>query len=801
MPAKKSKRQPAGRRKTTGQTGKKRAKKRSSGRRAAPVRRKRKPSRRRSWLVAKLLLLVIIVIATWVGWQGLTVYRQFEGRLWSVPARVFASPLEIYAGLVISQKEFINALRQLGYRAADGETVREATWWKSGKSLRLMTRSFRFPDGSRSHGAVQIDFDNKGIDRIRAVSGEEIPVLRLDPQEIGSIFPAHGEDRLVLEPDQVPGLLRQALVATEDHNFYRHHGVDPVAVARAAWVNLRSGGIRQGGSTLTQQLIKNYFLDNRRTFGRKIREAVMAIWLDGLYDKEEILTAYVNEIYLGQDGRRAIHGFGLASRFYFGRPLSELDLPETALLVALVRGPSYYNPWKHPERATERRNLVLGLMARLGMVTEETAAKAGISDLALARTDTRAGYFPAYLDLVRHQLERDYKRQDLATEGLLVYTALDPAIQRSAGEALTGGIERLISKNQALGDLNGAIVVTRLQTGEVQAVIGGRHAGFDGFNHALLAERPIGSLVKPAVFLAAIETGRFSLASIVRDEPLSVPLENGDIWQPGNFKGNGEGEVTLVDALARSLNLATVRVGLDAGTENVVRLLKRLGVSKDLKPYPSLLLGAIDMTPFQVAQLYSSLANDGFHMPLRAVREVVDAEGRAVTRYGIEISQAAKPIDVRQVNSGLVQVMARGTGKSARSRLPAGFVTAGKTGTSDQFRDSWFAGFTGDNLAVVWLGHDDGAPTGLTGASGALQIWADLIAAIGGSGYRPPQIEGLVDVWVDMGTGELVTETCGDPVRLALPEETRLPVNQGCGPSDTNLAERVLDWLKRLGSR
>ena len=527
----------------------------------------------------------------------------------------------------------------------------------------------------------------------------------------------------------------------------------------------------------------------------------MAIWLDGLYDKEEILTAYVNEIYLGQDGRRAIHGFGLASRFYFGRPLSELDLPETALLVALVRGPSYYNPWKHPERATERRNLVLGLMARLGVVTEETAAKAGVSDLALARTDIRAGYFPAYLDLVRHQLERDYKRQDLATEGLLVYTALDPAIQRSAGEALTGGIERLISKNQALGDLNGAIVVTRLQTGEVQAVIGGRHAGFDGFNHALLAERPIGSLVKPAVFLAAIETGRFSLASIVRDEPLSVPLENGDIWQPGNFKGNGEGEVTLVDALARSLNLATVRVGLDAGTENVVRLLKRLGVSKDLKPYPSLLLGAIDMTPFQVAQLYSSLANDGFHMPLRAVREVVDAEGRAVTSYGIEISQAAKPIDVRQVNSGLVQVMARGTGKSARSRLPAGFVTAGKTGTSDQFRDSWFAGFTGDNLAVVWLGHDDGTPTGLTGASGALQIWADLIAAIGGSGYRPPQIEGLVDVWVDMGTGELVTETCGDPVRLALPEETRLPVNQGCGPPDTNLAERVLDWLKRLGSR
>ncbi len=664
-----------------------------------------------------------------------------------------------------------------------------------------MTRPFRFSDGRRSHQAVQIDFDRSGIDRIRAVSGEEIAVLRLDPQEIGSIFPAHGEDRLVLEPDQVPELLRQALVATEDHNFYRHHGIDPVAVARAAWVNLRSGSIRQGGSTLTQQLVKNYFLDNRRTFGRKIREAVMAVWLDALYDKEEILTAYINEIYLGQDARRAIHGFGLASRFYFGRPISELDLPETALLVALVKGPSYYNPWKHPERASERRNLVLEVMTQRGYVTEKAAGKAGAADMSLSASGNHAGYFPAYLDLVRHQLEKDYRRQDLANEGLVVFTALDPMIQSSAGQALTQGIKRLVSADSELGDLNGAIVVTRVQTGEVQAVIGGRRAGFDGFNHALMAERPIGSLVKPAVYLAAIETGRFSMASVVRDEPLSVSLDNGDSWQPRNFKGNGEGEVTLVDALTRSLNLATVRIGLDVGVEDVVAVLKRLGVSKNLQPYPSLLLGAIDMTPFQVAQMYSSLANDGFHMPLRAVRDVVDAEGRAVTRYGIEISRVAKPTDVRQVNSGLVQVMARGTGKSARRRLPRGLITAGKTGTSDQFRDSWFAGFTGDNLAVVWLGHDNGTPTGLTGASGALQIWADLIAAIGGSGYRPPQIKGLVDVWVDMSTGELVTETCGDPVRLALPEDTRLPVSQSCGPPATNLAEKVLDWLKRLGDR
>ncbi|MGI9264705.1 MAG: penicillin-binding transpeptidase domain-containing protein, partial [Gammaproteobacteria bacterium] len=432
---------------------------------------------------------------------------------------------------------------------------------------------------------------------------------------------------------------------------------------------------------------------------------------------------------------------------------------------------------------------------------EQDADKARNSGLSLARAVDRRGYFPSYLDLVRRQLEKEYKREDLASEGLTVFTALDPAIQRNAGQALTDSIDALSSKTPALANLNGAVVVTRVQTGEVQAIIGGRKSIAGSFNRALMAERPIGSLVKPAVLLAAIESGRFSLASMVLDEPISVPLQNGDVWNPGNFEGDGEGEVTLVGALVRSLNLAIVRLGMDVGTDKLVSVLKRLGIKREIQPYPSLLLGAIDLTPFEVAQLYSSLANSGFHTPLRAVRDVVDAQGNSVRRYGIDLSQAASPADIQQLNSGLVQVMSIGTGRSAARNLPKGFVTAGKTGTSDQFRDSWFAGFSGDNLAVVWLGHDDGAPTGLTGGTGALQVWSHLIAAIGGSGYKPLQTEGVVDVWVDIGTGELVTEGCGDAVLLSLPEETRLKVSQDCRPENANLAEKVMDWLRRLGER
>ncbi len=746
----------------------------------------------------RLAAVGIAAFVAWILWEGLVVYLQFQGRHWDQPARVYASPLELYAGRAMSAQVLVDALTGLGYRQADGGQVTGPSWWRKGSTVRLRTRPFRFWDGEQAAVTAQVDLDGQQIRRLRTADGQDLPVLRLDPLEIGSIFPSHGEDRLTLGPEDIPDQLRRALVSVEDRSFYSHHGIDFSAILRAAWVNLRAGAVRQGGSTLTQQLVKNFFLDSRRTIGRKLREAVMAVWLEALYDKEEILTAYVNEVYLGQDGPRAVHGFGLGSRFYFGRPLAELELHEQALLVALVRGPSYYNPWRHSERALERRNLVLRRLAEESLIDAAAAEKAVSKPLGVLPAGFRAGYHPAFLDLVRRQLAQDYDEDDLTSTGLRVFTTLDPAAQRAAEESLSTGIKRLAEGQDARSEMQGAAVVTQMQTGEVLAVVGGRDTGFDGFNRALEAARPIGSLVKPAVYLAAVERGDFTFASRVADEPVQVPLPNGDIWSPGNFSGETHGQVTLARALAESLNLATVNLGLEVGVDRVARVLGRLGAPQPVPEYPAVLLGALEMTPFQVADIYATIASGGFRSAPRAVREVVDAQGEPVGRYPLEVRQAFEPSHVYQLNRALMLVMQRGTGRSAASRLPAGMVSAGKTGTSDEFRDSWFAGFGGDNLVVVWLGNDDNTPVNLSGGRGALPIWADIMTRLGGGEFPAVAPEGMVDAWVDYQSGQLAAPDCGDPVIVGLPEDAELPVMVGCGPERRSLGDTVKDWLKRL---
>ena len=763
----------------------------------------KRQTRKSAWLgrsLGRLLGIAGLLLVAWVLWEGLVVYLQFERRHWDEPARVYAAPAEIYVGRTLTARQLARTLSQLGYREAAGDRVEGPTWWRRGDTLRVRTRSFDFWDGPQDVRVVQVDFRDGRVSRLRDADGTDLPLLRLDPLEIGSIFPAHGEDRLALRPADIPPLLRDALIAVEDRDFERHHGLDYTAMLRAIWVNLRAGEVRQGGSTLTQQLVKNYFLHSRRTLGRKLREAVMSLWLEALYDKDEIFTAYVNEIYLGQDGRRAVHGFGLGSRFYFGRPLSELELHELALLVAVVRGPSYYNPWRYSERALQRRDRVIEAMRGEGAVSEREAARALKAGLGVRSAGFRAGYHPAFLDLVRRQLRTDYRDDDLTTGGLSVFTTLEPEIQRVAEEALSSGIARLAEQAELRADMQGATIVARVRTGDVTAVVGGRETGFDGFNRALEASRPIGSLVKPAVYLAAIEGGDRHLAGLILDEPVEVPLPEGDVWRPGNFSGKTHGEVTLVRALAESFNLATVRLGLETGVERVAAVLERMGAEGGVAPLPSLLLGAIDMTPYQVAGLYATLASGGFRSPLRAVREVVGPGGEPLSRYPIEVAQAFDAADIYQLNSGLMQVMARGTGRTAAVHLPADRATAGKTGTSDEFRDSWFAGFDGDNLAVVWLGNDDNSPIGLSGGRGALPIWANVMAGLEVGGVRAAPPPGLVDAWVDYSTGEMVTATCGDGALLGLPEDTRLPVRAGCGLEKRSLGETVKDWLRRLGN-
>jgi penicillin-binding protein 1B len=756
-------------------------------------------SRRLIFGLIGLATLAIAALALWIWLLDRQIVQQFEGRRWDLPAQVYARPLELYAGQRLGADELQRELSALGYSKASSIKT-QGTYARLSGRIVLMTRPFQFWDSAQPAQKATISFGAGGITALSDERGRDLPLLRLDPPFIGNIFTAHGEDRMVLGPDQVPELLLESLKIVEDRDFDTHGGISLRAITRAMWANIRAGGIEQGGSTLTQQLVRSYFLDNRRTLTRKLREALMSILLELHFDKPDILNAYVNEIYLGQAGDRAIHGFGLASQFYFGKPLTELEPQETALLIAVVRGPSWYDPRRQPERTRKRRDMILDLMAEFELIPEDVASKAKQRELGVrGKATSFASYNPTFMDLVRRELRADYKEEDLLNAGLRIMTTLDPRIQALAEQRLKEGLDELeTSRKRTAGSLDGAIVVTGTQTPDVVAIVGGRNARMQGFNRALDAKRPIGSLVKPVVFLAGFESGRYTAATLIDDAPLSIRLDTGKTWSPQNYDRQYRGPVPAVRALAESLNTPTVRMGMDVGPKKVARLFKSLGVTKAPQPLPSLLLGAVDLAPMEVAQVYNSLGNGGFHAPLKAVRAVLDADGKPLERYQLKINRAADPSAVAQLTASMLQVVDRGTARGARRWLPAELGVAGKTGTSDDLRDSWFAGFTNDHVVVVWVGADDNSPTGLSGASGALPIWARLVAGFGDLGYEALPAEDLADVSFDYATGMMARAECGDLISLPLPAGTVLPARPDCIPESDNLTRRGIEWLKDL---
>jgi penicillin-binding protein 1B len=746
--------------------------------------------------------IVVLAGVIYGGYLDHEVTHQFEGRRWTLPAQIYAAPLELYAGLALPQPDLEHELQRLQYRHVD-RLERPGTYREQGNRVDIALRPARFADETRPASILSVTLDANGIESLRDSTGKDVAIMRLEPLLIGSIFPIHGEDRIVVTPQEVPPLLPAALKAVEDRNFDSHHGVDPMGIARALWVNVRAGQIEQGGSTLTQQLVKSYFLDSRRTAGRKLREAAMALALEAHFSKADLMNAYINEIFLGQDGDRAIHGFGLASQFYFGKPLSELDLSEVALLVSIVRGPSYYDPRRHPDRARVRRDLVLKLMAERNIIKPaeaQAAAKKPLGVLAKAS----GTYYPAYLDFVRRTLRRDYRNEDLTQEGLRIYTSLEPRAQDQAEHALERELDRLDhARKYPDSKLEGAVVVTSSQSGDVIAIVGSRNVGYDGFNRALDARRPFGSLVKPFIYLTALETGRYNAATVVQDAPVSIKLVNGKLWQPENFTRQTYGPVPLVRALAESLNLATVGVGMDIGLHKISETLQRFGLPRAPAEVPSMLLGAVDVTPMEVAQMYNGLANGGFRTPLRAVRAVISADGKSIRAFPLEVTPVASPENIYELDRMMEQVMVRGTGKPARSVLPANLVVAGKSGTSSDLRDNWFAGFSGSHVAVVWVGYDDNLPTGFTGSSGALPVWARLMAGLGTTSWNAPMPEALAETWIDYPTGLQVDSGCSstDSAPIAVPVGTQIPFKTGCGAQASGIGEivkRAGEWLRDI---
>ncbi len=756
---------------------KKPVRKKNAAVRKKVVRRKRKPASKKSarrgfpwlkWLLG-LTLLAMLVVGGYSLYLSQVVRIKFEGKRWAIPARVYARPLELYVGANLTTERLQAELRALGYRKVK-KVGSVAQWSRSGSHFVFQTRDFLFWDGMEPSRRVSLRIGGSTVAALKdAASGKSLDVLRLEPPEIGSIYPSHKEDRVLVRRDELPDHLVAALLAAEDRDYFHHHGINLYSIARALMANVRAGRTVQGGSTLTQQLVKNFFLTPERSLWRKANEALMAIILDARYGKDEILEAYANEVFLGQDGDRAIHGFGLAAYYYFNRPLNELNLAETALLVGLLKGASYYNPRKHPERALQRRNLVLQLMVDQGFIDQKTADKAMKQPLGVGKKGRLSNArHPAFIDLVRRQLQRDYQEEDLTSEGLRIFTTLDPWAQQLLDKQISSGLSSLEKRRKLpAGTLQAAMVLVSPQGGEIRALSGGREAGYAGFNRALDAVRPIGSLIKPVIYLLALShPDDYSLVTLLEDEPVHLKDVRGRVWSPKNYDKKAHGLVPLHRALAKSYNLATVHLGLALGVRNVVSLLHSLGVQRELSPLPSLLLGAVSLSPLEVAQFYQVFAAAGFRSPLRAIREIVDAQGQPLQRYPLEVAQVAEPGPVYLLDRNLVEVMRAGTGRGIRRYLPESLEVAGKTGTTDELRDSWFAGFSGDWLAVAWVGRDDNKPAGLTGSSGALVLWGRVMKALKPQPLGLLSPEDIVYIWVDPQTGYLSADYCEGAIAM-----------------------------------
>ena len=761
--------------------------------------RSRRKRVRKSFPWFRLLLVLLLVFAGYVAWLDFQVTSQFNGKRWSLPARVYARPLELYAGRVLTADQFASELRALNYRAVS--SVQQAGQYSRNREVfHVTSRPFDFWDGEEPARNLRVSFSGSNIVALEDRStGKPLSLARLDPVLVGSFYPAHNEDRVLLKLEEVPVSLTNALIAIEDRNFYRHHGVSPLAILRAMWANVRARGVVQGGSTLTQQLVKNFFLTNERSLVRKLNEAIMAVLLELHYSKDEILEAYLNEVYLAQDGQRSINGFGLASYFYFDRPLSELSVEQYALLVGLVKGPSYYNPWKHPDRARERRNLVLDIMAQLQLLEPEQAVRAKSQQLSIGSSGRKAiNTFPAFLELVRRQLQTDYRDEDITSEGLSIFTTLDPQVQWALEESLEQRLAEIeAARGSQRGKLEGAAVVTSVQGGEVLAVAGGRSPKFAGFNRALDASRQVGSLLKPAVYLTALEQpDRYTLATLLDDSPLTWKARNGDVWEPQNYDKENHGQVPLYLALAHSYNVSTARLGLELGVDAVIRTLRRMGVEGKLNPYPSLLLGATEMTPIQVTRMYQTYASGGFDTPLRAITAVLAADKAPLQRYPLNVRAAIKPEYAQLITTAMMYAVRIGTGQAIYHVLPADRNVAGKTGTTDDLRDSWFAGFTGDRLGVVWIGRDDNQSTGLTGSTGALRVWRDLFAHFDDSSWMQTATDGIEYQWIDPVSGLLADSFCPDAVQL--PFITGSAPQQYAACAQGSVLPEAVDWFKEL---
>jgi penicillin-binding protein 1B len=759
------------------------------------------------------------VVARSVVQLDQVVRARFSGRLFRVPSRVLSAPTILYPGLDWKQIGLQTTLQRLGYRdSASAANLALGRYAWSGADVWIHRRAFEHPTRAEPARVLHLRLSGSVIEELRdADTDRELGAAFLEPELVGAYYGPDHEQRELVRVGDVPPHLIDAILAVEDQRFLSHRGVDVRRIGGALLANLRAGGIRQGGSTLTQQLVKNFFLTPERSYRRKVQEAAMALIVEARYEKDAILEAYLNEIYLGQRGSTAIHGVGEAARFYFGKGVRDLTLPESALIAAIIKSPNGLSPHAdNPARTLERRDLVLELMREQGRIDDATFAAAQAEPLRVAQLSPEPREARYFLDALQRQLPDFYGSATLTTEGLQIYSTLDLRLQRAAARALSEELarfEKAYPKLAPKGEsrLEGCLIALRPQTGEVLALVGGRDYARSQFDRCTQARRPAGSVFKPFVYAAALEPGRggppVTLAAWVDDTPLEVATPAGP-WRPKNFDREYHGRVPIREALERSYNVATARLAQQVGIPRVAEMARRLGIESPLSNVPSLGIGAADLTPLELARAYATLANGGIRPHIRTFEDVVDPTAGTLERQPIEFERVLDGGTAYLVTSLLEGVVERGTASALR-RLGLVGPIAGKTGTSNEERDAWFVGYTPELVAVVWVGFDEPRSLGLAAAGIALPVWGRFLreatgGQVRGAFLRPADVQ---EIEIDPTSGAVALAGC--PARrleyfLAGTEPAMTCPGwsepwRGDEPGAPNLLERIFDaWLDRL---
>lgn len=732
----------------------------------------RKPRGKRGWfwLLLKLFIVFVVLIAIYGVYLDQKIRSRIDGKVWQLPAAVYGRMVNLEPDMSISKNEMVKLLQATQYRQVTKMT-RPGEFTVQAKSIEMIRRPFDFPDSKEGQVRARLTFDGDRLETIENMDNDrQFGFFRLDPRLITMLSSANGEQRLFVARNGFPDLLVDTLLATEDRHFYEHDGISLYSIGRAVLANLTAGRTVQGASTLTQQLVKNLFLSSERSYWRKANEAYMAVLMDARYSKGRILELYMNEVYLGQSGDNEIRGFPLASLYYFGRPVEELSLDQQALLVGMVKGASIYNPWRNPKLALERRNLVLRLLQQQQVIDQE------LYDMLSARplgVQPRGGVIspqPAFMQMVRQELQSKLGDKVKDLSGVKIFTTFDSVAQDAAEKAAVEGIP-VLKKQRKLSDLETAMVVVDRNTGEVRAMVGGAEPQYAGYNRAMQARRSIGSLAKPATYLTALsQPNLYRLNTWIADAPISLRQPNGQVWSPQNDDKQFSGQVMLVDALTRSMNVPTVNLGMALGLPAITDTWQKLGVPKDqLHPVPAMILGALNLTPIEVAQAFQTIASGGNRAPLSALRSVIAEDGSVLYQSFPQAERAVPAQAAYMTLWTMQQVVQRGTGRQLGAKYP-GLHLAGKTGTTNNNVDTWFAGIDGREVVITWVGRDNNQPTKLYGASGAMSIYQRYLANQSPVPLNLVAPEDIVDMGVD-SSGNFI---CGGGVR-SLPVWTTNP--------------------------